>query len=68
MGQNTYLRVDQEGTVAAVVTVVTGWGAGQAFHQAPPIVRVDRPFIFLVRHVATDTILFMGRVEDPTAP
>jgi serpin B len=67
VGQNAYLRVNQEGTVAAVVTVVTGIGVGQAEHHAPPIVRVDSPFIFLVRHVATGTILFMGRVEDPKA-
>lgn len=31
------------------------------------IVTVDRPFIFVIRDIATDSILFAGRVLDPTS-
>ncbi|HDJ28674.1 MAG TPA: hypothetical protein ENF28_05465 [Proteobacteria bacterium] len=28
--------------------------------------KVDRPFIFLIRDLETGTVLFVGRVENPT--
>jgi serine protease inhibitor len=31
------------------------------------VVNVDRPFVVLIRDLATGTILFLGRVTDPTA-
>ena len=61
-----FVTVDEEGTEAAAATaaiVILESGA-----PGPPVeVIVDRPFIFLVRDGATGTILFVGRVLDPSA-
>ena len=55
---------DEKGTEAAAVTVVgvdtTGGPADTCTAHA------DRPFLFALRDVETGTILFMGRVVDPT--
>jgi serine protease inhibitor len=32
-----------------------------------PTVELNRPFIFLIRHIETNTILFIGQVMDPSA-
>lgn len=62
-----YIRVDEQGTEAAAATgtVITPTSA-----PAPPSIRfdVDRPFAFVLRDRATDTILFDGVVSTPTPP
>ena len=61
----SFVEVNEQGTEAAAATAVII----RATSAPPPPVPfvVDRPFIFLIRDVPTDTILFMGRVLDPTA-
>jgi serpin B len=54
--------VDEAGTEAAAVTSV-----GVGVTSAPPMVRVDRPFLFAIRERLSGTILFVGRIMDPTA-
>ena len=60
--QFTYLKVDEEGTEAAAVTV------GGMVNAAPPILEeptpfyLNRPFVFMIRESSTGTILFMGKV------
>jgi serpin B len=62
-----FVAVDEAGTEAAAATVVM-MRAGSAMHPEPPTpFVVDHPFLFLIRHRATGTILFAGRVVDPTA-
>ena len=60
-----FVLVNEEGTEAAAATimiVIPTSGSGD-----PPVeVIVDRPFIFLIRDNATGTILFFGRVLDPS--
>jgi serpin B len=59
------ISVDEKGTEAAAVTVVgmdtTGGGPSETCTA-----HADRPFLFAVRDVETGTILFMGRVVDPS--
>jgi serpin B len=61
--QKATIRVDQDGTVAAVVTTS---GQSQSAAADPETFRVDRPFLFVVRHLTTGSILLLGRVTDPT--
>jgi len=55
--------VNEEGTEAAAATAVT-----MRFTSAgipPPEFRADHPFLFLIRHNPSESILFLGRVADP---
>ena len=58
-----FVQVDEEGTEAAAATAVV-WRTMAALNP-PEQFRADRPFLFFIRHNATGTILFMGRVTNP---
>lgn len=60
-----FVRVDEEGTEAAAATAVVVGTTSAPLD--PVVVNVNRPFIVLIRDLATGTILFLGRVADPTA-
>lgn len=58
------IDVDEKGTTAAAATAVV---MGESAMPAEPVtVRVDRPFLFVLRDVPTGTVLFLGRVGDPS--
>ena len=59
-----FVEVNEEGTEAAAATVVLvrTKKAGPAI----PSFRADHPFMFVIRDNTTGSILFMGRVLDPT--
>jgi len=59
-----YVGVNEAGTEAAAATAVIMEGSGMPDHVT---LTIDRPFLFLIRDVPTGTILFVGRVLDPTA-
>jgi len=60
------VRVDEEGTEAAAATAVVV-GITAAPPQEVVEVVIDHPFIFLIRDLKTGTVLFLGRVLNPTA-
>jgi serpin B len=62
----TFVSVDEAGTEAAAATTLVG-NFGAAFRPEPTIeVRIDRPFLFWIVDRPTGTVLFAGRVVDPS--
>jgi serine protease inhibitor len=57
--QKAFVDVNEEGTEAAAVTAV---GVSVTSAPATPTVRVDRPFLFVIRERLSGTILFMGKM------
>lgn len=57
--QNTFVAIDEEGTEAAAVTIV---GITVTSAQIPVAMRVDRPYVFVIRERLSGTILFMGKI------
>lgn len=57
-----FVSVDEAGTEAAAATAVV---MERALPVAPLEVRIDRPFIFMIRDIETGAILFLGRVLNP---
>jgi serpin B len=64
----TFVDVDEEGTEAAAVTRI-GIGMTVAYPDKPEIkvMRIDRPFIFVIREHQSGTILFIGKIVNPVA-
>jgi serpin B len=60
-----FISVDEAGTEAAAATAVEV--ELTAVPEVQVEVTVDRPFIFLIRDIETGTVLFVGRVTNPTA-
>jgi len=59
--QNTFVAVDEKGTEAAAVT--TG---GISVTSAPLSYLCDRPFVFVIHEKTSGTVLFVGKIADPT--
>jgi serpin B len=59
-----YVEVNEEGTEAAAATgVVVGV---TSIPPPSPIFKADHPFVFFIRDNASRSILFLGRVLDPS--
>ena len=59
----SFVEVTEEGTEAAAATgvgdaVITSLPFRESFH-------CDHPFLFLIKHIKTNSILFGGRVSSP---
>ena len=60
--QNTFVDVNEEGTEAAAVTTI-----GIELTSMPPSYVIDEPFVFAIREKSTNTLLFIGVVQNPSS-
>ena len=58
-----FVEVNEEGTEAAAATAVE---MITKVAKPTPVFRADHPFLFLIRDNDTGTLLFLGRLVDPT--
>lgn len=56
-------QVNEEGSEAAAATTVLMMG--RSFPAPKVVFKANRPFLVLIREVAINAILFMGRVANP---
>jgi serpin B len=62
--QKAYIKVDEKGTTAAAVTVMTAEGAGIPQPTTPFEMKCDTPFAFILTGNSGD-VLFTGVVNQP---
>ncbi len=58
-----FVEVNEEGTEAAAATTVHM--IESAIPEQPEVFDANHPFLYLIQHKETGTILFMGKVVDP---
>jgi serpin B len=64
-----FIDVNEAGTEAAAATAVVmmeTMALPPRPHAQPLVFRADHPFLYLIRDNHSGSILFMGRVTDPT--
>lgn len=60
--QKTFVKVNEEGTEAGVVTVES---VDKCVTKSQWIFKADHPFLFVIRHNDSGSILLMGRLMKP---
>ncbi len=64
-----FIDVDEQGTEAAAATAIVMRATAMRYEapEPPPIVfRADHPFLFILLDTQSGSMLFLGRVADPT--
>ena len=56
-----FIKVSEQGTEAAGGSSVTS-----GYLSIPDVFRINRPFMFLIRHAPTQSIVFLGKINDPS--
>ncbi|MBW3469724.1 serpin family protein [Arthrospiribacter ruber] len=60
------IEVDEKGSEAAAATVVEVVERFSAGPSVPPVITLDKPFIFMIQEKHSGAILFMGKLGDPS--
>jgi serpin B len=60
-----FVAVDEKGTEAAAATAVIINRLSMPI-QPPIVFSANRPFLFLIRDIQTNAVLFMGKLNDPS--
>ena len=63
--QKTFVEVNEEGTEAAAVTVISVFETSSGGGSASIPFFANRPFLYLIKEKSTGAILFIGRMDDP---
>ena len=61
-----FIKVDESGTEAAAATAMVAVAGAAPSSEPPPSFIADHPFVYAIRDVKTGSILFIGRVADPS--
>ena len=61
-----FVDVNEEGTEAAASTAIVADAAEKPLDEEIVEFRADHPFVFLIRDARTQSILFLGRLADPS--
>ena len=59
--------VDEKGTEAAAATATMLPTAIPLQQAQPLVIRIDRPFLFMIVDTKSSAVLFIGRMVDPSA-
>jgi serpin B len=66
VAHKAFVAVDEHGTEAAAATAMAVYGSAPMQVEPPVPFRADHPFLFFIADTTNQTVLFMGRVIDPT--
>ncbi|MFZ1939907.1 MAG: serpin family protein [Terracidiphilus sp.] len=61
-----FIDVNETGTEAAAATSIIMRATAMRVEPPPMVFNADHPFLFLIRDMRSGSILFLGRVTDPT--